>query len=404
MSATPSGTDSTTTTVQLCGITYNGTTATVWLANSYASGAYVDITGATPTTYDGVFQITGETANTFTYTMSATPTTPASGTISSQQIGITYSGTTATVWLPNNGYAVGNWVKIAGATPTAYDGLFQITGVTTNTFTYTTATTPAATSTGTITVQLVGITYSGTTATVWLPNNGYAVGNWIEIAGASPSVYDGLYQVTAVTTNNLTITLPGTPTATSTGTILANKVTLVETVIPGADLSPWIVGNVDTTARLLPPADLRAAVTGSNNQITLTWNPVQDVTSGVDHYAIYRNGSLYATTSGTSYTDTGNISPQSEYTYYVAAVNYDGLQGAASLSVSLSRSRHRLAQHSHQHLGARCIHGADRPGFRAVNRQLPDQRRHCCHRGRVTVRQSHRSTDHLGFRAPAVIR
>ena len=191
-----------------------------------------------------MYQITGVATNTFTYTMASTPTALASGTITSQPGGHTSSGTTATVWLANNGYAAGDWVQISGATPTAYDGLFQITGITTNTFTYTMATTPTVASTGTISVQQVGITYSGTTATVWLPNNGYAVGNWVDITGATPSTYDGLYKVTSVTTNTFTYTMASTPTTTPTGTILANNVTvsLAETVIPGADLSPWIVG------------------------------------------------------------------------------------------------------------------------------------------------------------------
>ena len=84
------------------------------------------------------------------------------------------------------------------------------------------------------------------------------------------------------------------------------------------------------------PANLRAAVSGGNNQIVLTWSPVQEPTSGIDHYAIYRNGSPYATSTTTSYTDTSGISSQTPYSYQVAAVNYDGVQGALSLAVSLS--------------------------------------------------------------------
>ena len=239
--------------VQQCAITYSGTTATVWLANSgYTSGEWVDIVGASPTTYDGIYQITGVTANSFTYTMASTPTAAATGTITVQLGGITYSGTTATVLLPNNGYTSGEWVDIVGASPTTYDGIYQITGVTTNTFTYIMASTPTAAATGTITVQLGGITYSGTTATVLLPNNGFVTGDWINITGASPAVYDGLYQITSLTTSTFTYALASTPTTTPTGTILAENVTLAETVIPGADLSPVIVGNVDGTVPAAP--------------------------------------------------------------------------------------------------------------------------------------------------------
>ena len=258
MSATPSPlTASGTITVQQCGITYSGTTATVYLPNNgYTVGEWVNVSGASPSTYDGAFQVTAVATNTFSYTVSTTPSSPGSGSITVQQVPISYSGTTATVWLPNNNYGVGEWVDITGATPSTYDGLFQITAVGANTFSYTLSATPSSVATGTVTVQQVPITYSGTTATAWLPDNGLAVDDWINITGASPSTYDGLYEITAVTTNTFTYTMAGTPSALpATGTILADNVTLTETVIPGADLSPYIVGNVDLAAPAAP-ADL----------------------------------------------------------------------------------------------------------------------------------------------------
>jgi hypothetical protein len=56
------------------------------------------------------------------------------------------------VTLTNHGYGMNNWVTIAGAVETAYNGKFQITYVDANTFTYTALSTPSATpATGTIT-------------------------------------------------------------------------------------------------------------------------------------------------------------------------------------------------------------------------------------------------------------
>ena len=54
-------------------ITSSGTTATVTtaLANGYYTGEQVQIAGATPAQYDGVFNISVQGANTFTYTMTA---------------------------------------------------------------------------------------------------------------------------------------------------------------------------------------------------------------------------------------------------------------------------------------------------------------------------------------------
>src|SRR5208337_4197730 len=60
------------------------------------------------------------------------------------------------------------------------------------------------------------------------------------------------------------------------------------------------------------------------------------LTSGIASYEIYRDGSAYASTTATSYTDTSGISSQARHSYQVAAVNYDGVQGALSLAVSLS--------------------------------------------------------------------
>lgn len=65
---------------------------------------------------------------------------------------ITRVGTTATVTCNSHGYTAGNTVTIVGANETAYNGTFTISNVTTNTFDYTVAGSPATPATGTITV------------------------------------------------------------------------------------------------------------------------------------------------------------------------------------------------------------------------------------------------------------
>jgi hypothetical protein len=63
-------------------LTRSGSIATATLANhGYSTGRWVTITGATPSGYNGVVRITGTTQNTFTYTVDAGLTTPATGTI-----------------------------------------------------------------------------------------------------------------------------------------------------------------------------------------------------------------------------------------------------------------------------------------------------------------------------------
>ncbi len=63
-----------------------------------------------------------------------------------------------------------------------------------------------------------GITYSGTTATVTTAAAvGFASGDTVEIAGATPAVYDGAFVVTVTGTNTFTYSLPSTPSANASG-------------------------------------------------------------------------------------------------------------------------------------------------------------------------------------------
>lgn len=69
--------------VSVSSITRTSTTATVTTAaaHGFTTGDYVTIAGATQTDYNGEFSITVTAATTFTYTVANSPTTPATGTI-----------------------------------------------------------------------------------------------------------------------------------------------------------------------------------------------------------------------------------------------------------------------------------------------------------------------------------
>ncbi len=101
--------------------------------------------------------------------------------------------------------------------------------------------------------------------------------------------------------------------------------------IPGIRLAPAGI----TADTMTPPAptNLCATVTGNNNQVTLTWSPVQGLPSGVDHYNIYRDGTLYDTSPTASYVDK-NVSSQTRHSYQVTAVNFDLLEGVKSAKVT----------------------------------------------------------------------
>ena len=70
-------------TESITSITYSGTTATVTTASphGYSTGQQVQIAGAAPWQYDGVFSITVTGPSTFTYTMAGTPASIASGSM-----------------------------------------------------------------------------------------------------------------------------------------------------------------------------------------------------------------------------------------------------------------------------------------------------------------------------------
>lgn len=80
-------------------ITRTSNTATVTTTGShgFVTGDYIAISGANESDYNGNFYITVTSGTTFTYTVANTPTTPATGTISSEKASAgwtkTYSGT-----------------------------------------------------------------------------------------------------------------------------------------------------------------------------------------------------------------------------------------------------------------------------------------------------------------------
>lgn len=106
--------------------------------------------------------------------------------------------------------------------------------------------------------------------------------------------------------------------------------------IPGQYLAPF-GGNMDLSPPTAP-AKLRATIAGGNTQISLAWSPVVDLTSGIDHYVIYRDSQAFATSATPSFLDSSGISSLLRHTYQVAAVNYDGVQGSLSSAMSVAPS------------------------------------------------------------------
>lgn len=72
--------------ITLSSLTRSSSTATATkIAHGLAAGTWVDVQGATEVEYNGIFQIaTVPTADTFTYTVTGTPASPATGTITAR--------------------------------------------------------------------------------------------------------------------------------------------------------------------------------------------------------------------------------------------------------------------------------------------------------------------------------
>jgi hypothetical protein len=312
------GTDQTLTSLSFSG----GTVTATLTAHGYTTGQILNIRGATEPDYNGDHAITVTDPDTFTYNITGTPTTPATGTLiandgpiiqssydggifascvfsnpniddareyialastdraylwregsaviektfptaadeliesgdeismlqafnrlyifrrapifgpRSQVTTISRTGTTATVTAPAHGFFTGQRVRIDGADPSAFNGVFPITFIDQDSFSYTcpsTITAPSAT--GTITAEGMtlfgpqaitsgGITVSGTTATIHCTAHGYPVGATVRLEGSATPAFDGVeYLIASVSTDSFEITVPsGTATdATTTG-------------------------------------------------------------------------------------------------------------------------------------------------------------------------------------------
>ena len=226
-------------------ITRATATATVnCTAHGFTSGDQVNIRGANQAEYNGDFIITKLTDDTFTYTVSGTPATPATGTIIANdgpEVRDDYSGGlyAAGVFASQNYDNANEYIALAGG-DTCFlwrDGLSPVTK------NYPSS--PPERIEGTDTVSVVqafdrlyilreaartgdyaekltnasGITVSSTTATVNVNAHGYPQGARVRIEGSTTLAFDGHeFEVQTTSTNSFTITVPtGTATHAAAG-------------------------------------------------------------------------------------------------------------------------------------------------------------------------------------------
>ena len=225
-------------------ITRASTTATVTAtAHGFTTGDQVNIRGAAETDYNGDFIVTVTDANTFTYTVSGSPATPATGTIianNGPEVRDSYDGGlyAAGVFASQNYDNANEFIVLAGSDSATLYRQGQSPVVKTY------PTSPAEKIEGTDTVSVVqafdrlyilreadrsvrgweakaltgsGITVSTTTATVNCNAHGYPAGARVRLEGSSVPAFDGHeYDIVSSSTNSFTITVPNGTSSDST--------------------------------------------------------------------------------------------------------------------------------------------------------------------------------------------
>lgn len=234
------------TAIAVSSITRSGSTATVTTSGSHGLGsgqAYV--TGADQSEYNGLHTITVTGSTTFTYTVSGSPASPATGTITCGSTKITRSGTTVTVDFPGYGYGGGSIVTLSGASPSQYSGSFAV-------------------SSAESAQNVTSITSFSGSATVTLTAHGYRVGDYVLISGAGQAEYNGVQKVTSVTANTFNFAVNGSPASPATGTITATGRNKFQFTLDSAD-QDWATGTVLMKGNVLPCAK----VSHFNNTVTV---------------------------------------------------------------------------------------------------------------------------------------
>lgn len=283
-------------TVTISSLTRSGTTATANTTSNhnYATGMTITISGADQAAYNDDFEITVVDADTFTFEVSGSPTTPATGTISatvdsinvevlSTSYGLTtnqVSGTQLTLTSPISGVdstCYVPYVEIDSGTDDESDEeyrsrvlyryqnpvtLFNVAAITSKVLETPGVTRVWVSEAGTETnpITLSSLTRSGNVLTgVTSADHNLEDGQYVTIAGADQSDYNGKFKVCVVDDTTFIIATQSSAATTATGTITAAP------SIPSGQVKVYFVRDNDTNP--IPTATEVNTVT--NNLLTI---------------------------------------------------------------------------------------------------------------------------------------
>jgi type IV pilus assembly protein PilY1 len=312
-------------------LTRSGNTVTATsTAHGFTNGQSVTIVGANEGDYNVLTNVTVVDTNTFTYSISERPASPATaasgqtltaakGTSAQSVSSITLSGTTAIATTPvAHGLTGGSSVTISGATQTEYNGTFVISVIDATSFRYTITTGPAnPTTLGNITVTrsngttassaISSMTRNGTTVSVGTSSNvftGTLTCSSVTITGAVPTNYNVASRspCAKVTNKDLTFDFLATeltPASPATGTITADAA-ITRTI--STMTRPTGSGTVTVTT---------SVAHGFNSGDTITISGASD--------SIYNGSFVIAGASGSTFTYTVTPQPTSPATGSITA-------------------------------------------------------------------------------------
>ena len=232
-------------------------TATV-ANHGFAAGDTVVIEGGTQPLHNGSYTVlAAPTTNTFAYSNPQSVAPVGSYTVRPQTLNSKAIATVAT-----HGYTTGQQVAISGATPSAYNGTFTITVVDANTFTYPLTSAPGPNTSASVVAKTLS-----TSAVATSVAHGFATGDLITIAGATPAAFDGTYTIAVTDANTFTYTLASAQ-GDATGTIVASGAVSTDR----NNLIKWVRGedNFEDENANTSSTDIRASVHGD----TLHSSPV----------------------------------------------------------------------------------------------------------------------------------
>lgn len=244
---------------------------------------------------------------------------PMSGVQRSHVASVSWTSNVATITtVSNHNFVNGQHVFLTGLIPVAYNGLVTLTAITSNSFSYALASDPGALTTIATTGfawatrrNEVGVIVNGVVTVTTASAHDLVSGQYVMLAGVTPTAYNGNYEVVVIDATHFTYNLVG---ATTPGTVTIEGT--IQTVgiagITGEILAP--IGGLDIVVKDLlvtptissvtsTPSGTATINTASTITLNVTWSEAVQVI-GLPYINITIGSNvrkaMYATGSGTT--------------------------------------------------------------------------------------------------------